>query len=483
MFINRISFFLLVATASLTAYAMERTSERQEVIDQTLFAACAQGDHALVAQLLRLQANVSTRSSGGFTLLMMATSHEKVVEMLLSAGALPTETDSKFGWTALTHATVEGHTKTAELILAKAAEQKILEKLFSILDKKGRKTLSLAASNGRTEIIGLFLRYGAQVDDGDSLGSTALMFAAECNQEKAIRLLLKKGAQINKRNKLGWTALFHIAHESNNNSNNCVDLLVSKGADSNAHDNDGMTPLMLAAGRNLEILVTSLIKNKAALEARDSKGVTALQVAAAHGALKAVDVLLTAGASVDSSNADGYTALMDAASQDHPQIIARLLDAGAKIDATNNQGRTPVMIAAEHSAVRAVAMLVKRGAAVTERDNAGLTALILARGHRLMGLILNGDKEALEKASKLEAASQDPSEEQKAAFMRRATRAAASSESITNETLRNINYCASCHKQGPKKLCSRCESVRYCSRECQKAHWPEHKPNCQKKTP
>jgi len=28
------------------------------------------------------------------------------------------------------------------------------------------------------------------------------------------------------------------------------------------------------------------------------------------------------------------------------------------------------------------------------------------------------------------------------------------------------------------KYCSRCGNATYCSRECQEAHWPNHKPNC-----
>jgi ankyrin repeat protein len=28
------------------------------------------------------------------------------------------------------------------------------------------------------------------------------------------------------------------------------------------------------------------------------------------------------------------------------------------------------------------------------------------------------------------------------------------------------------------KMCSRCRWVRYCSKECQKEHWPVHRPDC-----
>ena len=54
---------------------------------------------------------------------------------------------------------------------------------------------------------------------------------------------------------------------------------------------------------------------------------------------------------------------------------------------------------------------------------------------------------------------------------------------------RRINICEYCNagygKNKPfpttgKNLCGRCKQVQYCSRECQKAHWPTHKKTCKK---
>jgi hypothetical protein len=43
-----------------------------------------------------------------------------------------------------------------------------------------------------------------------------------------------------------------------------------------------------------------------------------------------------------------------------------------------------------------------------------------------------------------------------------------------------LNSCAYCRKGNimTLKLCSKCKKVLYCNRDCQKAHYPSHKPNC-----
>lgn len=49
------------------------------------------------------------------------------------------------------------------------------------------------------------------------------------------------------------------------------------------------------------------------------------------------------------------------------------------------------------------------------------------------------------------------------------------------EGLIQKNVCIGCNKDQQDKLktCGRCRVVRYCSKECQTKHWPEHKPYCE----
>lgn len=41
-----------------------------------------------------------------------------------------------------------------------------------------------------------------------------------------------------------------------------------------------------------------------------------------------------------------------------------------------------------------------------------------------------------------------------------------------------IHHCEQCSKVDHAKKCSRCQKVYYCSKQCQKLHWPQHKSNC-----
>jgi len=50
------------------------------------------------------------------------------------------------------------------------------------------------------------------------------------------------------------------------------------------------------------------------------------------------------------------------------------------------------------------------------------------------------------------------------------------------KTMEKVSYCYGCHDYFPKdqlRLCKKCKSMKYCSRKCQIANWPDHKPTCQ----
>jgi hypothetical protein len=49
--------------------------------------------------------------------------------------------------------------------------------------------------------------------------------------------------------------------------------------------------------------------------------------------------------------------------------------------------------------------------------------------------------------------------------------------SIIDKNVSNKSLCKICNKPGDSK-CARCKKIHYCSVECQKKDWPEHKKYC-----
>ena len=50
----------------------------------------------------------------------------------------------------------------------------------------------------------------------------------------------------------------------------------------------------------------------------------------------------------------------------------------------------------------------------------------------------------------------------------------------TDEHKKNRERLGGDHKTKPLMTCARCKTVRYCSKECQVADYPRHKPECKK---
>jgi len=128
-------------------------------------------------------------------------------------------------------------------------------------------------------------------------------------------------------------------------------------------------------------VIPALLAAGADIEAYDPKGYTPLILASYHGHRKATAMLLDEGASVDQHDAArGNTALMGTAFKGYGALVALLLDRGADPNVTNNAGQTALMMASLFGHQAIVDRLVRSGADTGMMDAAGNSAVSLAQG-------------------------------------------------------------------------------------------------------
>jgi uncharacterized protein len=111
----------------------------------------------------------------------------------------------------------------------------------------------------------------------------------------------------------------------------------------NARDKYGFSALHGVAGEDRPDMIRLLIAAGADVDARNVNGHTPLHLAAYPDAVRA---LVDAGADLEARANDGGTPLhLAAETPDRGDVMAALLDAGAKVNAVNAKGRTPLDIA------------------------------------------------------------------------------------------------------------------------------------------
>ena len=128
-----------------------------------------------------------------------------------------------------------------------------------------------------------------------------------------------------------------------------VDALIRNGAQVNATDPDGNTPLILAAGSNREdawATIRTLLEAGAAINHVNSLGETALIQASKHGdTLRLTQLASAAGIDLSIRDNQGWDAVMHATSLGLSDILELLLDLGAPRDSVNNAGERAIDIA------------------------------------------------------------------------------------------------------------------------------------------
>lgn len=173
--------------------------------------------------------------------------------------------------------------------------------------------------------------------------------------------------------------------------------LIARGADVNATDQRGLTPLMWASANGHAALAEDLLRRGARPDARAASGDTALRLAAANGFLDIVRLLLARGADPgarDAAETPGTVAaarghaeiaalleqaatlgaaLVQAVSEGQNALARQLLARGAPFNARNSDGASALMLAARSGDLGTIQFLLARGADPLLRDKQGST--------------------------------------------------------------------------------------------------------------
>lgn len=319
----------------------------------------AQGGHREVVELLLAHdiGLVNLPGEDDCTALVMAAGlgRTAVVELLLSRGADPRLRGAQ-GEGALDAAAQRGSGEVVDLLLA--ADQGLL----NLPGYHERSALAAAAGNGHRALVERLLAAGADPRYRFGRGVHALEWAARSGHVDVVeRLLAHDPTLLDLPGARGNTALIAAA---GNGCTAVVELLLSRGADPRARDEEGARALDDAAQENHhEIVERLLADDQGLLELPGFHERTALMAAAGGGHAGLVKLLLEKGADPQRRTPSGARALDLAADGGHMHVVLLLLAHDpALLDLPGQGGHTALMVAAAGGHAQLVGLLLERGA-------------------------------------------------------------------------------------------------------------------------
>ena len=303
--------------------------DSKNYLGRTALHLAALKNHGAIARLLidagadiEIRSNVSSNQFRDYrsTPLFMAgfMGNTEVAEVLIAAGADVNVYDQYPGerWAVLHYAAENGHLDVVTLLVANGANIDITTSI------RGETPLFWAVRNGFSAIVELLVDHGADINAVDTNTRTPLHMAMQSYYLKVVQLLLGKGARVNAKTTAGirpGKTPLHVAA--------LVGYL--KGAEIDAVDRYGYTPLRRSVD-NRQFDMTELLINKGAdVTTRDFNGISLLHVIAQTDDVTLAAMLIKAGVDVNGKDKNlGFTPL-DYAQDGEPNMIELLEQNGA----------------------------------------------------------------------------------------------------------------------------------------------------------
>lgn len=288
---------------STYAYFKSRT----ERIDGRLIKALEENDIKLFEILLDLvDINARSPNLGGACPIHIASlkANRYALDLLISKGA-SLETQDKEGLTPIFYAVQSKSMEIFNYMISIGAN------IFHI-EKQGRTLFYWAASLGRLEMLDTLIGLGLDPDATTKLGRTALSKSAWNGSLGVTEYLLRlENINVDIKDKNGRTALHNAVWgcaggregrkmgQNNADSPECALALIEKGADIEAVDNAGNTPMCIACSTYAPNSLELLIRFKANIYHHDYKGLNPYHQALGRGNLDIAERLVKEGMPVN----------------------------------------------------------------------------------------------------------------------------------------------------------------------------------------